>query len=111
MIEIDKILSEVLIAVLTVGLPGAFGGLVIYLYGHKKGHYRNNKYMVKLMIEVLGASITASFLVSFVDQLQQKSAIAFIIGMFWSSIIQRTRAKITAIVNAAIGDAVKERRN
>lgn len=105
--EFISILSEQLSPIFVGGLPGAFGGIAIYIYGHKKGHYRNNKFRAKFFIEVFGASITAYFLTLMIDDGPKKAAIAFVIGMYWSNIIQRARTKITAIVDAALGEVQK----
>lgn len=84
-------------------LPGALGGIVLFVYGYKKGHYRNNKYKIKLSIEVVGAAITATMLaLLFPDD--YRIVAAFLIGLSWSGIIQMVRKKITATVSAALGE-------
>lgn len=107
MIDANNV-NEILNSFLFGGLPGACGGLVLYIYGHKKGHYQNNKYIAKLLIEVLGASLTAAFLISLFGNANQKIVVAFLIGMFWSNIIQGIRSRVTGIIQAAIGNELKK---
>lgn len=81
-------------------IPGVFGGCIIFLYGLKSGHHRNNKYVAKLTLEISGASITAIFIGQFFSSLspQLQIAFSFCIGVGWVKIIQMTRNNITKMV-------------
>lgn len=86
-------------------VPGACGGLGLFLFSLQKGHYKNNRYKAKLLIELLGAMIVASF----VGPLFPEKAIifaSFSVGLCWATIIQITRNKITKAVKALIGEEV-----
>lgn len=86
--------------------PGACGGIGLFLFSLRMGHYKNNKYMRKLSIELLGAMIVASF----VGPLFPEKAViyaSFAIGLCWATVIQIVRNKITKMVTAVIGEVVK----
>jgi len=78
-------------------LPGAFGGLACFLLGLKRGHYRNNKYVAKVTLEILGGTIVASFVAFSPNPL-----LGFAVGLSWASILQIVRVKITQVVRASL---------
>ena len=87
---------------------GAAGGLVSFLYALRGGHYRNNKYISKFLIELLGSAITAIYLTSLITESSIASigtigTAAFIVGTTWSVLIQGIRNKATSIVEAFLG--------
>ena len=90
-------------------LPGGAGGLVLFLFSLKKGRYRNNKYLAKFVIEILGAMLTASFLSTLITSSYYKPIAAFVVGIAWANIIQIIRGKITKIVEAALGETFERR--
>lgn len=80
-------------------IPGGFGGLAIFLLGLRRGHYRNNKFITKALIEITGGMIVASFVIA-----GPRPLTSFLIGMSWSSILQILRSRITAGVEATLGE-------
>ena len=88
-------------------LPGAFGGIAGFLLAVNRDHYRNNRYMVKFLTELIGATLTATFLAifigDFVNQEKYLMTIAFVVGLAWGSIVQAFRAWITGMVEAFLG--------
>jgi hypothetical protein len=94
----NKLISYVLFST----LPGGIGGLTCFLYGYKKGLYKNNRYFIKICIELFGAMFTATFL-SIIIINKFLPLIAFIIGLCWSAVIQTVRLKITSIVESILG--------
>jgi hypothetical protein len=84
-------------------LPGACGGVALFLYGYKTGHFKNNKYKIKFTVEVIGAATTAGFLAVIFPH-DYRIVAAFLIGISWSAIIQMARNKISKIVCAALGE-------
>lgn len=85
-------------------IPGGAGGVAMFVLGLKKGHYKNNKYIAKLIIEIVGATLTASFITMFIDNSTYRVGTAFVIGVAWASILQIVRTKITKIVEVALGE-------
>lgn len=84
-------------------LPGLAGGVVLFVYGFSKNQYKNGRLFEKLIIELVGSSITATFItLSIVNPIWQ-SIIAFCIGIGWARLIQLIRNKITKIVEAILG--------
>lgn len=86
-------------------IPGACGGLGTFLYSLRQKHYKNNRYVRKLIIEILGATLVASF----IGPLFPSKVIvfaSFAIGLAWVAIIQITRNKITKIVEVLIGEKI-----
>jgi hypothetical protein len=88
-------------------LPGAAGGLASFLAGLKAQHYKNNKYIVKFGIEVIGGAMTASWLVYVLRENQYVYVFSFLIGTAWSQILQKIRTKVTRIIEAALGESTK----
>jgi hypothetical protein len=84
--------------------PGGAGGLSSFLAGLKSNHYRNNRYLSKFCIEVVGGALTASSLVYVFKDNQYVYVFAFVIGTAWSQILQRIREKVTTLVESAIGE-------
>ena len=83
---------------------GAAGGLTSFLVALKQDHYKNDHYIRKSSIEVVGGAITATCLVYAFQENQYVYVFTFLIGTAWSHIIQRIRSKITSIVEAVLGD-------
>lgn len=88
-------------------LPGSAGGLMSFLAALKGEHYRNNKYLTKFAVEVVGGAVTASSLVYVLRENPYVYVFAFLIGTGWSQILQKLRAKVTRIVEAALGETTK----
>ena len=84
-------------------LPGMGGGLVSFIYGFSKNQYKNGKLLEKLLIELIGSSITATFITLSINNPVWQSMIAFCVGIGWVRLIQLIRNKITKIVEAILG--------
>jgi len=84
-------------------LPGGAGGLASFLAGVKADQYKNNRYIRKFGIEVLGGAITAAGLVYVLRENQYVYVLAFVIGTAWSQILQKARIKVTKMVEGALG--------
>jgi len=100
----DDLTRQIALVLLISTLPGGLGGLATFLYGIKRGHFKNNKYLAKLTIEVVGGMLVASF-VAF----EPRPLVGFAVGLSWSGLIQIIRAKITAYVEGALGQSFKDR--
>ena len=102
-----EISQTILSMLMYASFPGAFGGIAGFLLAVNRGHYRNNKYVVKFLTESIGATLTATFLALLIGDLinQEKYlvAIAFVVGLAWGGIIQAFRAWITGMVEAFLG--------
>jgi hypothetical protein len=105
----SELIHRIISTVLYTTAPGAAGGLVSFLLALKRGHYRNNKYLAKFSIEVIGAMVTASFLSALITSHSYQPTVAFLIGIGWTGIIQLARAKITKIVEVALGEKIDGR--
>jgi len=88
----------------TFVMLGGAGGLISFLVALKLDHYKNNRYIRKSSIEILGGAVTAACLVYVLRENPYVYPFAFLIGTSWSHIIQRLRSKITSVVEAALGD-------
>jgi len=88
--------------VLHCTIPGLFAGIVLFLYSYTKKHYKNNKYLAKLITELLGAGITATFIAQFLKDPGLRIIVAFCIGLTWTRTIQLMRTKITRIVEVLL---------
>ncbi|MGG5572473.1 hypothetical protein [Vibrio diazotrophicus] len=91
------------------GYCGALGGLASFLLAIKKGHYKNNRYVMKFLVEVFGAAITTYFVMEVLDIQKFSTGVAFFVGTGWAAIIEGIRTRITAMVNAALGDQLGKR--
>ncbi len=85
-------------------LPGLGGGLALFLYAYSKNHYKNNKYKIKLVVELIGASITATFITMLITNPIYQSTAAFRIGLGWAKVIQIIRSKVTKLIELVIGE-------
>ena len=89
--------------VLYTTLPGAGGGLAWFLCGLKYGWIRNNKYVRKALLEVIGGMLVASFVGYPLREVFAGSTpvvlISFALGACWSVIMQILRSWITKRVN------------
>ena len=88
-------------------LPGGMAGIAAFFWALRAGHYRNNSYLSKFLVEVGGAMTTAWGLTPFVagllgSQNAKKASLAFLIGLGWPKIVQMCRAKITTKVEEAL---------
>lgn len=96
-----------MITVLTAStVPGVCGGLGLFLYSLRTGHYKNNKYTVKLLIELLGAMLVASFLGPLFPE-KAVTIASFLLGLSWAAVIQTSRNKITKLAKALIGEELR----
>ena len=100
-----EVLSSFGTTLLHATAPGGAGGLASFLFALKRGHYRNNKYTAKFLIEILGAMVTGTFVASFFGNWEYVAAVAFAVGLTWAQIIHVIRTKITKIVEAALGES------
>lgn len=85
-------------------LPGLGGGLVLFLYAFSKNHYKNNKYVMKFIFELIGAAITATFITHFILTPVYQVTIAFCVGLGWAKVIQVIRSKITKLIELILGE-------
>ena len=92
-------------------LPGAAGALVWFIRGIRVGNIRNNEYIRKATLEMLGGSLVASFIAFPLAPLFSTSIpvviISFAIGTSWASIIQRLRVWITRKLGTLLEDGDK----
>jgi F0F1-type ATP synthase assembly protein I len=83
-------------------LPGALGSLTWFLCGIKNGWIRNNKYVRKVILEVIGGMLVATFVGYPLSDLFARTTplvlICFAIGASWSVIIQVLRRWITKFI-------------
>ncbi len=84
-------------------LPGLGGGIVIFIYAYSKNQYKNNRYFEKLIIELLGSSITATFITAAIGHPIYQATLAFCVGLGWARLIQLIRNKVTKIIEAILG--------
>ena len=84
-------------------LPGLGGGLVLFLFAYSKNQYKNNKFVQKLLIELIGASITATFVTLAISHPIYQATLAFCVGIGWARLIHLIRNKITKIIEAILG--------
>ena len=89
--EIQKI-------ILFRSVPGIGGGIVSITYGLKMGYYKNDRILNKALIEVIGATITPTFVSSMFDYETYLFFVSFAIGFSWSKIMQVIRQKITKLL-------------
>ena len=93
-----------------LAISGGSGGLISFLYAVKKGRIRNNHHFRKGLLEIVGGSIVASFMLGlFTEENSSRAviAIAFLTGACWAQIIEVIRIKITKFVEAALGEKLK----
>jgi hypothetical protein len=84
----------------------ALGGLVKFLYALGRGYIRNNKHLRKALLEVVGGAVVGS-LVSLIFTTigpELRLFVSFAVGLAWAEISQVVRRRITAIVEAALGN-------
>src|SRR5438876_602881 len=74
-------------------LAGAGGGCTTFVYGLRMGHYRENRYKLKLSTEVVGGSTVALFVsLAFTSfSVPFRTFLAFAIGLTWVTVIQQLR--------------------
>jgi hypothetical protein len=90
--------------ILYSSFPGLVGGLALFLYAYSKNHYKNNKYKIKFIVELIGASITATFITMLISNPMYQSTAAFCIGLGWAKVIQIIRSKVTKLIELIIGE-------
>lgn len=88
-------------------IPGAAGGITWFLWAVRQGSYRNNRYLMKFSTEILGASLTATFLASLISSGNYLQEAAFAVGVGWTGVIQILRSNITKHVEKALGQLRK----
>jgi hypothetical protein len=103
-------------ALLMMMLPpaSACGGAAGYMAGHLVDHYRKNRHLRKMTIEIVGALLTAPWLAATmplpcVDCLRNRIFLAFCFGVAWSGVIQHIRMRATSVVDRALSGDVNER--
>lgn len=99
----DHLISEL---VLYSAMSGAAGGVVSFSYGYLHDNYNNNRYRIKLFVEIVGATVTATFLTHLVTNVDYKIIASFCVGLTWSQIIQTIRVKTTSTVEAEINNRI-----
>jgi hypothetical protein len=78
-------------------LPGAIGGLALFIYGLKNGRIKNDQHFAKAVLEILGGFLVASF-VAF----EPRPLVGFGVGLSWSGVIHLVRQKLTGVVLAVL---------
>ncbi len=92
---------------LVATLPSIAGGLSSFWYGLRRGHYRNNKFKRKAVLECIGAATVGSGIaIAFVPLPQMMALTFFAAGVCWSGLIQLVRKKVDAVFKAIFGDTV-----
>jgi F0F1-type ATP synthase assembly protein I len=90
-------------------LPGAGGGLAWFLCGLKNGWIRNNKFVKKAVLEVIGGMLVASFVGYPLSPLFSGATpvvvICFAIGGSWSGIMQILRVWVTKLITNVLNDS------
>lgn len=91
-------------------IPGAFGGVLAFIWANYKGHYKNNKYVVKFFLEAFGGLLVASFIGQMViynfDGSESASLFfSFTLGVFWATVVQALRGFITRHVEGLINSS------
>jgi hypothetical protein len=86
-------------------LSGLCGGLASFLYGLKRGNFKNNRYCRKISLEMVGGTVTGFFLTLPTKAwgAEYRLLIAFACGLAWSAVLQMCRLKITGIAEAVLG--------
>lgn len=87
-------------------VAGAAGGLAWFLCNVQLGRIRNDKHVRKAVLEVVGGMMTGLFLSFSLGHLPQR-IVAFVMGLCWSEVAQRIRAKVTTIVVAALSNQAR----
>lgn len=77
---------------------GAAGGLLLFVYGIKTGHYKRNRYYRKLLVEIVGAALTAHLASFFVAE-DMQIPVGFCIGFTWTSTLQTLRLRVTKMID------------
>ncbi len=98
--------NEIFQKLIFCSIPGFFAGLVLFIFSFSHNYYRNNKYIAKLLIEIIGATITSTFIASFFNTPFIQIVVAFCVGLGWTKVIQSIRSKITAIIEALISNKI-----
>jgi len=77
-------------------LAGAAGALAWYVLALQRGWIKNDHYIRKGSLEIIGGSITATYVQ--IPFFLPTYTVAFVVGAGWSLIIQRSRAGITKTI-------------
>ncbi len=104
--SLKYLMIKILPIILYCSVPGICGGIGTFLFSLKKGHYKNNRKAAKFTIEILGAGLTSLFVGPLFPEKVRIFA-SFAIGLSWAGLIQVVRLKITKLVRAAIGEAIR----
>jgi hypothetical protein len=102
----DNNLSAILINLITCFLFGCLGGLLSFLLACKHGHYKNNKYISKFSIEIIGGGLTAIVVYFLPISTQNRILVSILVGLAWSTLLQSFRSRITRIISAILGDTL-----
>ena len=85
-------------------IPGLAAGIALFIYAYSRNYYKNNKYFIKLIVELIGAAITATFIAIYFNDPLVQITIAFCVGLSWVRILQLIRKKITKVIEVILGD-------
>ena len=92
--------------------PALAAGVLLFVWGLKIGRIRNNKYVAKFIVDVVGASTTGVMVSVLVDRasvggvpdgVHLRSLVAFAVGLCWSEVVHWLRRWITGIVGGFPG--------
>ena len=89
-------------------MSGAIGGLALFLFSLRRGHYKNNYFKKKAAIEIAGAFCVAPFIGTHFgaldNNLYRLLLASFVSGTCWSIILQVFRSKVTKFIEALLGE-------
>jgi hypothetical protein len=86
--------------ILTRSLSGSVGGLVSLIVGLSCRRFRNDKYLRKALVEILGAALAGAFLP--LSSLPLQIVVPFLTGLAWSQICQWRRDWLTQRVEQTV---------
>src|SRR5438093_1170503 len=91
----------------TLALMGALGGAARFLFAWRSGAIRNNKFLRKALLDIAGGGIVGCGVSPLFIRLGDGARLflAFGVGLAWSEIVHAIRERVTAIVEAAIGQS------
>jgi hypothetical protein len=93
--------------VLLATMPGAGGAFAWFLVGIQRGRLRNDRLVRKALLECLGGCTVASFLAYPLAPLftatSPITAVSFLVGAYWSHIMQVLRVQFTNHFTNQIG--------
>ena len=86
-----------------LSVPGALGGVVAFLYAVGQKEITRH-HIRKFAIGVIPAAITAAILAPLIPPPRCQEFYAFAVGLTWAGIVEVVRRRITAVVEALLGD-------